>query len=525
MMVPWLSLLMGVPLVWGLLVVFWPGNGRAKKGAVVVRRLALGGHAVTLALAVWVALSFDTGTAAMQFVERWSWVPSLGVDYHLGLDGLGMVVVMLAAAVPLLAALVSDRVAEGRESLYYGLLLFVESGLMGTFTALNFFHWFLFWELTLVPAYLLVRLFGGPGAGPASFQFFVYTMVGSVALLLGFLALRIGGGTFDFLELARLGRSGGLAEGLAEQLPWLAGEGRGGWLERGLFLAVLLGFAVKIPIWPFHTWLPGAYTEAPSPVTMVMTGVMSKMGVYGLLRVALPIFPEPFRVLQGPLVVLALATVVFPALAAFAQRDLKRVLAYSSVNHLGYCLLGALVLTPGAVGAEWVESAAAPALNGVLLQVLNHGLTAAMLFAGVEIFERRTGGVRRLDQFGGLRRVAPVYCGLMGIGMFASLGLPGLNGFVGEFLIFRGVYAAAPWAAVVGALGLLATAVFLLTLMMRLFHGELDRAWAGFRDLEVGERWVLGVPVGLMFVLGVYPDLVLRLTNATVLGLAGGGGN
>ncbi|MGE3311036.1 MAG: NuoM family protein [Limisphaerales bacterium] len=517
MSIPWLSVLAIVPLLMGALVSFWPRSGVAQ-----VRRVAIAGHGLALGWVAWMSSHFDLGTGALQFVELRSWAPSLGIEYHLGLDGLGWVSVVLAALVPLLAALVSDRVAAGRERLYYGLLLFLEAGLMGTFTALNFFHWFLFWELSLVPAYLLVRCFGGPGAGAASFQFFVYTMVGSVALLLGFLALRISAGTFDFVELARLGRSGQLAQGLATALPGVGSGISGETLARWVFLGVLLGFAVKVPIWPFHTWLPSTYTEAPSPVTMILTGVMSKMGVYGLLRVALPIFPDQFREMQGVLVLLALATVIFPALAAWVQRDLKRVLAYSSINHLGYCLMGMFVLTPGATGALWVESAAAPALNGVLLQMLNHGLTAATLFAAVEYYERRTDGVRRLDQLGGLRSVAPVFCGLMGISMFASLGMPGLNGFVGEFLIFRGVYAAMPWVAVAGVVGLLATAVFLLTLMQRVFHGELERTWNGFRDLDAWERLILGVPVALMLVLGLFPDLVLRWTNPTVLGMAAG---
>jgi len=517
MSIPWLSLLMLVPLGLGTLVALMPRSAQT-----AVRGMALVAHGVVLGFVAWVASQFDLSVGAMQLVERREWVPSLGVEYHLGLDGLGLVSVVLAAAIPFLAAMASSRVAAGREALYYGLLLFLEAGLMGTFTALNFFHWFLFWELSLVPAYLLVRFFGGPGAGSASFQFFVYTMVGSVALMLGFLTLRIAGGSFDFIELARMGRGGELARALGEKMPELAGLFGAEALVFGVFGGVLLGFAVKVPMWPFHTWLPATYTEAPSPVTMVLTGVMSKMGVYGMLRIALPIFPDQFRQWQGVLILLALATVIAPALAALAQRDIKRVLAYSSINHLGYCLLGAFVLTPGATGADWVASAAAPALNGVLLQMLNHGLTAATLFAGVELLERRTGGIRRMDQLGGLRAVAPVYCGLMGISVFASLGLPGLNGFVGEFLIFRGVFAAAPWAAVVGTVGLLATAVFLLTLMQRVFHGELDEAWKGFQDLQWGERLLLGVPVGLMFLIGVFPDWVLRWTNTTVLSMAAG---
>lgn len=518
MSVPWLSLLILVPLAAGVLIWLLPrGNASIARGACVVGQLAV------VLLTAGILGQFDASVGALQLVERHPWVPSLGVDYHLGVDGLGLVCLLLAAGVPLLSTWVSARVALARERLYYSLVLFLQAGLAGAFTAQNFFHWFLFWEISLVPAYLLVRLFGGAGAGRASFQFFVYTMVGSVALLLGFLALHAAGGSFEFGELAKLGRSGALATALAEKLPWAGVFGSGESLALAVFLMVLLGFAVKVPLWPFHTWLPDTYTEAPSPVTMMLTGVMSKMGMYGVVRIALPIFPDQFRVCQGALVALALATVVLPTFAAFAQRDLKRVLAYSSINHLGYCLLGAFILSPSAIGmgGAWLEGAAAPALNGVLVQILNHGLTAATLFAFVELLEQRTQGIRDMERLGGLRRVAPVFCGLMGMATFASLGLPGLNGFIGEFLIFKGVFAVAPGVAAVAAVALLATAVFLLTLLQRVFHGPLNEAWSGFRDLSFRERCVVAPAVLLMLVLGVYPNLLLHLTNPTVLHLAG----
>jgi NADH-quinone oxidoreductase subunit M len=513
---PVLSILTFLPLAGAMVVMLGTRGGAARKVAGLF-------HGLVLAGVVVLALGFETTTAGLQFEERRAWVPTLGVEYRLGVDGLGMVGVLLAGLIPLMASLMAGRVAVGRESLFHGLLLGLQAGLMGTFTALNFFHWFLYWELSLVPAYLLVRLFGGVRAGPAAFQFFVYTMVGSVALLLGFLALRAAGGSFDFLELAEFGRSGRLTQALAEALPWAGGLGSGEWLGYLVFGGVLLGLAVKVPMWPFHTWLPDAYTEAPNGVTMVLTGVMSKMGLYGLMRIGLPIFPEQFLACQGWLIGLALVTVIWPAWVACAQGDLKRMLAYSSVNHLGYCLLALFVVMPVGGGEAWVNGVSAPALNGVLLQMFNHGLTAAMLFAGLEMLERRTGGVRDLSQFGGLRRVAPVYCGLMGIGMFASLGMPGLNGFVSEFLMFRGVFGAAPWVAAAATLGLLGTAVFLLGAMQRWFHGPVEGRSVGFADLTTGERWMLGMPVVLMGVLGVYPDLLLRMTNATVVGWAGGG--
>lgn len=516
MNLPLLTLLILAPAAMGAAVL---ALGRI--GVRPARGLALAGHLLVGLITVVVLARFEAGAAGLQMVEKRPWVPSLGVEYFLGIDGLGLVCVLLAAVVPLMAFGFSGRVAAGREGLFHALLLFLQSGLMGTFTALNFFHWFLFWELGLVPAYLLVRLFGGTKSGPASFQFFVYTMVGSVALLLGFLALHAAGGSFDFIELAEFGRSGRLARALTDRLPWAGVFASGEALAVAVFLGVLLGFAVKVPLWPFHTWLPLTYSEAPSPVTMVLTGVMSKMGVYGLLRIAMPIFPDQFRACQGVLVAAALATVVLPTFAAFAQTDLKRVLAYSSVNHLGYCLLGIFVLAPGASGDAWLNGAAAPALNGVVLQMLNHGLTAATLFGCVELLEARLPSVRVLGRYGGLRSVLPVFTGLMGISVFASVGLPGLNGFVGEFLIFTGVFASSPWAAGVASIGLLATGIFLLTLMQKLFHGPLITGDLDLRDLSYRERWMVGVPVALMFVLGVYPDLVLRLINPTVMRLAG----
>ncbi len=260
----------------------------------------------------------------------------------------------------------------------------------------------------------------------------------------------------------------------APVMPWLA-------------IGVLAGFAVKVPLMPFHTWLPAAYAEAPSPVTMLLTGAMSKMGVYGLLRIAMPIFGPQIAAMRTPLLVLAVATVVMGAWAAAAQKDLKRVFAYSSVNHLGYCLLGIFALAVPASGAAQQASQAA-ALNGVILQMFNHGITAAALFWFIAMIQFRTGGLRGIDDFGGLRKPAPVFAGLMGIALFSSLGLPGLNGFVGEFLIFRGVFPLAWVAATVSVLGLLVTAVVILTVIQKVFTGPVPERWAAFPDLHHSER-------------------------------------
>jgi NADH-quinone oxidoreductase subunit M len=393
-------------------------------------------------------------------------------------------------------------------------MLLLQAGLFGTFTALNFFHWFFFWELSLIPAFFLIKFWGGPDRSAAATQFFIYTMVGSVAMLLSFLAIWGATKSFDFLALAKLGASGDLASQLNTTYAswhWFSIRHASLWIFAGVFL----GFAVKVPLVPFHTWLPAAYTEAPTSTTMMLTGLMSKMAVYGFLRVLLPLFPGEMRLVLHPLLWLAVATIVLPACAAFAQRDLKRVFAYSSINHLGYCLLGIFAVVTLTDKAD--ERAAA--LSGVIVQMFSHGLTAPVLFCFVGFLEQRSGGLRGLNDFGGLRKVAPVFCGLMGIAIFASLGLPGLNGFVGEFLIFKGSFALAGWAAAISVLGLLVTAIFLLTLIQRVFCGPLNEKWRALVDLSWKERAIVVPAIALIFLLGICPQLLIGKINATVLQL------
>jgi NADH-quinone oxidoreductase subunit M len=502
----WLTILTLVPFLGGIVVA---GLGAERKN--LVRGLALATSLVGLGGALCLWLHFDPKSNGMQFVEKFDWVPSLGIQYFLGVDGLGLLMVLLTAIVMPLAILASWRM-DDRPHVYHALILWLQAGLFGTFTALNFFHWFLFWELGLIPAFFLIKLWGGSKRGPAATQFFIYTMVGSVALLLSFLALRLATGSFDFIELAAMAKSGVLITKLQATF---------GWKNIGLiiFFGTFLGFAVKVPLIPFHTWLPAAYSEAPSPVTMLLTGVMSKMGVYGFLRILLPIFPDQIRQVLTPLLWLAVATIVLSACAAFAQKDLKRIIAYSSINHLGYCLLALFAATAVATGVNNSDLQKAAALDGALLQMFNHGLTASALFLFVALLERRSGGLRGLDDFGGLRKIIPVFTGLMGISIFSSLGLPGLNGFVGEFLIFKGVFPLAPWAAAISTIGLLVTAIFLLTLIQRVFCGPLNERWAKMPDLTTAERFLVLPSIALMFVLGVWPQFILGKIDATVMNL------
>jgi NADH-quinone oxidoreductase subunit M len=506
-----ITLLTLVPFLGGVIVL---GLGADQRR--LARRLTLGVSFMALGLTLVLWSQFDSASGQLQFEERYEWISTLAVQYHVGADGLSLLMLLLTAIVVPMALLASWRIEE-RLPLYFGLVLLLEAGLFGTFTALNFFHWFLYWELSLIPAFFLIKFWGGPMRSAAATQFFVYTMVGSVALLLAFLAIYLCTHEFDFIRLAKMGREATLITALSNQLGWR--DLTTTRLALVIFGLAFLGFAVKVPLIPFHTWLPTAYAEAPTGTTMLLTGLMSKMGVYGFLRILLPILSQEMRWILKPLLALAVVTIIFSAGAAFAQRDLKRVLAYSSINHLGYCLLGIFaVLNSGGMSPMPLTDKAA-ALNGVFLQMFNHGLTAATLFWFVGLLEQRGQGLRGLDDFGGLRKVAPVFCGMMGIALFSSLGLPGLNGFIGEFLIFKGAFPLATWATALALLGLLVTAVFILTVLQRVFNGPLNARWSRLPDLTLAERVLLAPAIALMFVLGVYPQVVLGVVNSTVVEL------
>jgi NADH-quinone oxidoreductase subunit M len=499
------------------LVIFAPWAGAAllallrRASPSASRGVALAFSLSTLGLSLLLLAGFDPTRVAPQFAERHTWITGLNVHYHLGLDGLSLLLVILTGLLAPAALLASWRTVHSVR-LFGALFLLLQGAALGVFLALDFFHWFVFWELSLVPAFFLIKLWGGPGAARAAYQFVVYTIGGSAFMLVGFAALFAVTGTFDFLQLAQLGADGALAGKLG---------GAGSWGAGAVFLGVFLGLAVKVPLWPFHTWLPPAYAEAPTGASMFLTGVMSKMGVYGFLRLLWPIFPAELHAAAPCLLVLAVAGVVAGAWAALHQTDLKRMIAYSSINHLSYCLL-ALFAVSYATGRSGLSAeAATAALSGTLLQLFNHGLSAAALFACVGIMESRSGGRRGRDDFGGLRTVAPVYAACCGIALFSSLGLPGLNGFVGEFLIFRGVFGLTPVAAAVACLGLLGTALFLLTFWQRVFHGPVRGASAGFADVDPIEIGALAPLLVLMFVLGIWPQLLAGLINPLVTSWAG----
>jgi NADH-quinone oxidoreductase subunit M len=441
---------------------------------------------------------FDATAPGLQIIERHPWIPSIGAEYLVGIDGLSLLLVLLTSLVFPFAFCAQSRSAGERGAC--ALMLVMQAALYGTFTAQNFVLWFLFYEMSLVPAFLLIKIYGSENRDYAAVKFFIYTFLGSVAMLLAFLGIYFAKGTFDFGTLAGLGKSGLLAG----NLQWLA------------FAGIFLGLAVKVPLFPFHTWLPDAYQTAPTGVSMVLTGALSKMGVYGFIRLLVPLFPNEIRIAGPWLLALVVCSIVFAPLAAWAQRDLKRMVAYLSINHLGYCLLGLFAITTRSTSSV-IDTQAA--LSGVFLQIFNHGVTAAALFYFVGLIEQRRGR-RGIDDFGGLMQRTPLLCGWMSIAMFSSLGLPGLNGFIGEFLIFKGSFATAASFTAIAVLGLLFTAVTFMRAMQLLFSGPLAESCSSFPDLIRSEKFVI-IPVTLlMFAIGISPQFVFNIFNATVVQMA-----
>ena len=459
------------------------------------RTVALIFNALSAFYALLLWQKFDATAPGLQIAERHAWIPSIGAEYLVGVDGLSLLLVLLTSLVfPF--AFCAQRLERGA----CALMLVMQAALYGTFTAQNFVLWFLFYEMSLVPAFLLIKIYGGENCDFAAVKFFIYTFFGSVAMLLAFLGIYFAKGTFDFATLAGLGKSGLLTG----NLKWFA------------FAGIFLGLAVKVPLFPFHTWLPDAYQTAPTGVSMVLTGGLSKMGVYGFIRLLVPLFPNEIKIAGPWLLALVVCSIVFAPLAAWAQRDLKRMVAYLSINHLGYCLLGLFAITARST-SSLIDTHAA--LSGVFLQIFNHGITAAALFYFVGLLEQRRGR-RGIDDFGGLMQRTPLLCGWMSVAMFSSLGLPGLNGFIGEFLIFKGSFAVAGSFTAIAVLGLLFTAVTFMRAMQSLFGGPLVEGCSGFSDLIRSEKLVV-VPVTLlMFAIGINPQFIFNIFNATVVHMA-----
>ena len=437
-----------------------------------LRLVALLGSLATLAFSLVLLKGYDSsGESLFQFTEKHDWVPSLGISYHVGIDGISLFLVILSALLTPIAILCSWKSVEKRVREFHIALLLLTSGVIGVFVALDLILFYVFWEVMLIPMYLLIGIWGSAERIRAAVKFFIYTMAGSLLMFLAILYLYQHTGTFSVEEIY--------------QKPM---TGTAGLL---CFLAFALSFAIKVPLFPLHTWLPDAHTEAPTAGSVILAGVLLKLGIYGFIRFAIPFFPDAAAQAAPWISILAIIGIIFGALMCFVQEDMKRLIAYSSVSHMGFIVLGLFAFNEQGV-------------QGCVLQMVNHGISTGALFLLIgAIYERRH--TRRIIDFGGLAPVAPRLAIIFFITMLSSIGLPFLNGFVGEFLILQGAYSRNVYYAAFAGLGIILGAVYMLTLYRRIFFGETDlEENAEMKDLEGRELAFLLPLVGLMVFLGLF---------------------
>ncbi len=471
---PWLSWLIFFPLMGAVLIAFMPPDAER-----LIRRWATTVAVAEFAFSLPLWWRFVPGGPAFQFVEQRSWLPGLGATYHVGVDGIAVLLVLLTTLITALAVIGSATAVHKRPREYYALLLALETGMLGTFLTLDLLLFYFFWEAMLIPMYLLIGVWGGPRRVYAAVKFFLYTLAGSVLMLVAILWLYnlnravTGVPSFDLESFYRL------------TIPPAT--------QVWLFLAFAFAFAIKVPMFPFHTWLPDAHVEAPTAGSVILAAILLKMGTFGFIRYAIPLFPVASHLFTPWIVGLALVGIVYGALVAMVQPDLKKLVAYSSVSHLGFCMLGLYAMN-------------AQGFAGSMLQMINHGITAGALFLLVGVvYERRH--TRLISDFGGLWKPLPVYAVVFLVVMLASIGLPGTNGFVGEFLVLLGAFRAHAWWAAVAATGVILSACYMLWMFQRVMFGPVTHPEnEKLSDLTFRERLVFAPLVLLIFWLGVYPQ-------------------
>lgn len=465
---PLLTIAIFLPIAGALLLQLIPRNK-----ASLIRFVALAVAVVDLLVGIPILAGFDPNQTGMQFVEKAVWIPSVGISYFLGLDGLSMPLFELTLLLSVVAMLASWSIKE-RVREHYSLLLLLQVGMLGTFAALDFVLFYVFWELVLIPMYFIIGVWGGENRNYASIKFFLYTLAGSVLMLVGILALYLTSGlnTFDMMKLIESGYHGTLAT--------------------FIFVTLFLGFAVKVPMWPFHTWLPDAHVQAPTAGSVLLAGIMLKMGTYAFIRIMVQMLPQEFARFAPAIAALAVISIVYGALTALAQQDLKKMVAYSSVSHMGYVMLGIAALTQ--VG-----------LNGAVLQMVNHGLITGMLFLVVGYIYERT-HTRDIRKLGGLSVKIPILGGMFVFAALASLGLPGLSGFVGEILIMFGSYSTYKAYTILAVFTLALTAFYLIRANQNAIFGEAQSWMADFKDANARELFSFLPLIFFIVAMGVYPQ-------------------
>ncbi len=477
---PILSTLIFLPIAGAGLLLLIP---RAKEN--IAKWLGLFVSIATFALSIPLFTNFDKSTHLMQFGERHEWIPTWNITYYLGLDGISVLFVLLSTLITILCVLISWNAIKTKAKEFYISILIMEGAMIGVFCSLDFMLFYLCWEAMLIPMYLLIGVWGGPNRVYAAIKFFLYTLVGSVLMLVGIIVLYFyAGRTFDILEL------------MTKTYPYQ--------MQFWLFWAFFAAFAVKVPMFPVHTWLPDAHTEAPTAGSVILAAVLIKMGAYGFLRFSLPLFPEASKAMTPAMLTLSVIAIIYGAVICLGQTDLKRLIAYSSVSHMGFVTLGIFALN-----AQGVE--------GGILQMLNHGVVTGALFLSVGVIYERTHS-RQIADYGGVAHVMPVYAAAFMIFTLASIGLPGTNGFVGEFLIILGGFAANQWAGVLAATGIIIGAGYMLWLYQRVFFMEKGPKvnGHGLEDMDTREIITLLPMVILIFWIGCYPTPFLGFMHESV---------
>jgi NADH-quinone oxidoreductase subunit M len=477
-----LSIITFLPLIGALIVIFLPGDS-AKKNTTLAATI------ITFLVSLLLLTGWQDGPG-MQFVEELAWMPDFGIYYRLGVDGISVWLVLLTTFLMIIAVAFSNQHVKENVGSYMALMLLMETATIGVFLALDLVLFFVFWEFSLIPMYFLIGRWGGQNRIYAALKFFIYTLAGSTLMLVAILAIFFHTGSFNVVELPAL------AAGMPQ------------WLQQAAFLAFALAFAIKVPIFPFHTWLPDAHVQAPTAGSILLAGVLLKLGSYGFVRFALPIFPEASANYAPLISILAVVGIIYGAMVALVQRDVKSLVAYSSVAHMGFVMLGIFALNQQGV-------------SGAVLQMVNHGLSTGALFLMVGmLYERRH--TRDLADFGGLWKSVPVFSFFFLVVAMSSAGLPGLNGFVGEFTILLGAFASNPFFAVLGTVGIILAAWYLLTAFRAIAQGPVTNPAnekGVLPDLNRGEMAMLVPLVLLFFLIGLFPNLFLNKINPSVAAL------